>query len=338
MSDEDLIGYLFDLLTPDERAVVAARVQSDTDIAARLNALRANAAPLLAVAAVERDEPPVPRPGLALRAIATVAQYVVEHEPRDEGPLESSVDAFLREYADEPPDIDIVFGPGTRAPVPAAPPPSDGPDYRAVGRFRADLLVAAGIALVGVGLVLSAVSKVRHNARATACQNNLRELHNGLVNYANSNDGRYPQVGDADVPTAGAFATALIEPGYLRRGCKPECPATPEHHAYAYTLGFRENGALTGLRRPPERSDSADANDLMPISADLPATGAAPGSGPISPHGRTMHVLFVGGHVRATTSPNIGPGEDHIYSNWQGAVAAGAGRTDAVLGRPGDKP
>ena len=58
----------------------------------------------------------------------------------------------------------------------------------------------------------------------------------------------------------------------------------------------------------------------------------------MSPHGRTMNVLFVGGNVRPTTSPHIGPHGDDIYRNVFGYVAAGANRADAVLGRTGDKP
>lgn len=340
MSDEDLIGYLFDLLDPSERALVAARVQTDPAVAARLDGLRAVAAPLLAVAEVERDEPPAPRPGLAVRAVARVAEYVVEHDPIPPEPRGPSVDAFVHGYDgdDEPPDIDIVFGPGTRAPVPA--PPTDGPEFRASGgRFRADLIVAAGIALVGVGLLLSGIAKIRHNSRAAACQNSLATLYKGLEEHATHDpQGRYPQVG-VDVPTAGALATWLADRGHLQPGYKPGCPATTDHLAYTYTLGFQTpDGSIIGLRKPAQTAEPTGENDLMPISADLPAADAAPAGGPLSPHGRTMNVLFVGGHVRPVTSPLVGPHGDHIYRNKSGLVAAGTNHEDAVLGRTGDRP
>jgi hypothetical protein len=51
-----------------------------------------------------------------------------------------------------------------------------------------------------------------------------------------------------------------------------------------------------------------------------------------------MNVLFVGGNVRLTTSPLIGPNGDDIYRNIYNCVGAGGHRTDAVLGRPGDRP
>ena len=60
--------------------------------------------------------------------------------------------------------------------------------------------------------------------------------------------------------------------------------------------------------------------------------------GPYSAHGATMEVLFAGGNVRGTRSPNIGPRGDHIYCNVYGNIAAGANRGDAVLGGPGTRP
>jgi hypothetical protein len=51
-----------------------------------------------------------------------------------------------------------------------------------------------------------------------------------------------------------------------------------------------------------------------------------------------MNVLFVGGNVRLTTSPLIGPNGDHIFQSVYGRAEAGADRADVVLGRPGDRP
>src|SRR5262245_21148140 len=202
MSDEDLIGYLFDLLDPDDRAAVAARVEADPEVAARLDRLRAAAAPMLAIAEQEREETPEPPPALAVRAIAKVAQYVVEHEPRqpEPEPAESPVAAFLREYAEEPPELDFNASVLAPAQTPSgsrpAPPPADGPEYRSGFRFRADMLVAACIAFVGIGLVLSGVAKARQNTRDVACQNSLRTFYTGLSGFADHDpQGRYPQVG-----------------------------------------------------------------------------------------------------------------------------------------------
>jgi hypothetical protein len=347
MSDEDLIGYLFDLLDPEERAAVAARVEAEPEVAARLDRLRVAAGPMLAVAEAEREEPPEPPPGLSVRAIGAVAHHLVEHEPRPtagEAASESVIAAFLREYASDAP-TDLEFGSGTRAKrsqaasEPRMPPPTDGPEYRSGGRIRADLLVAACIAFVGIGLVLSGIAKARHEYRMDRCRESLAKLHRGLAGYADSDpQGRYPQIGTKAHPTADTFATSLADLGFLEPGYKPGCPVAPEPLAYTYTLGFRgPNDALIGLRKPADNS-CADEFDLMPIAADCPSGTAAPGVGPVSPHNHCMNVLFVGGNVRTTTSPNVGPRGDDIYRNVFGHVAAGANRNDAVLGRPGDKP
>lgn len=347
MSDEELIGYLFDLLDPDDRAAVAARVKADPETAARLTRLRKASSPMLAVMDVEREDLPEPPPGLAVRAIAAVASYVVEHEPRkvEPAPAESAIAAFLREYGNDERE-ELEFGSGTRAKKsrevaePRREPPPREARLRYAIPLRADMLVAACIALVGVGLVLSGIAKARHQSRVYACQNSLRTLHTGLAGFADSDpQGRYPQIGTATHPTAETFAASLTDLGYLPSGYKPGCPVASQAAAYTYTLGFRgPNDELIGLRRPTDNSCASDEHDLMPIAADCPSSSVAPGDGPVSQHGHTMNVLFVGGNVRLTTSPNVGPRGDDIYRNVFGHVAAGANPNDAVLGRPGDKP
>jgi hypothetical protein len=353
MSDEDLIGYLFDLLDPNERAAVAARAGADPEIAARLEHLRAAFAPMLAGMDAERDEPSGPLPGLAVRTIARVAKHIAEHEPREPQPVatETVIAALLSEVGAESPR-EVEFGTGTRAKVPQSPtrtptpaptplaPPTDGPEHRTGIRLRADLLVAACIAFVGIGLVLSGVAKARHQSQIIACQNSLRILYDGLSGYAEADpQGRYPQVGTAEYPTADTFATSLVDHGYLPTDYKPGCPAGADCRAYTYTLGFRgPNDQILGLRRPDANSDPADEYDTMPIAADLPSAPAAPTAGPVSPHATCMNVLYVGGNVRFTNSPNVGPRGDDIYRNVFGQVAAGANSNDAVLGGTGDRP
>lgn len=216
---------------------------------------------------------------------------------------------------------------------PPAPPPADRPEFRG-GRFRADLLVAACIAFVSFVLVTSGIAKARHQQRVYACQNGLRTLHTGLAGYADADpQGRYPQA----LPTADAFATVLADMGHLPAGFKPACPATADCRAYTYALGFRgPNDELVPLRRP-NGTDPLAEGDVLPIAADSPAAGLF-AAGPVSPHAACMNVLFVGGHVRATTSPLVGPNGDDIYRNLFGQVAAGANRGDAVLGGPGTRP
>jgi len=316
MTDEDFIGYLADLLDPAERAAVEAYLAAHPAAAARVGRLR------LALAPLEADREPDPAPvGLAVRTIERLAAQLVEHEHAAREAAAGRADPS----ADTAPDF-VPLRPARR---PA--PPTD-PEPRFVGgRFRAELFVAAGIALVAVGLVLSGVNRVRYQQRVVACQNNLQVLYRGLSGYSETHDRRFPQVGVEGRPTAGTFVAELAAAGQLPPGFDTTCPGDPRV-SYAYTLGYRApGGELVGLR------SEADA-DLVPISADYPSREACPGSGPASPHQRVMNVLFVGGHVRPTTTALVGPGGDDIYRNQLGRVAAGLDRTDAVLGRAGDRP
>ena len=316
MNDEELIGYLLNLLEPAERGAVVSSLGNDPVAAGRLVVLQEMIAPLGADAADA-----APPAGLAVRTVARMASYLVEHEPRPttdpHAPTPSTLPAFRHA------------------------PTTDQPEPRAIGgRFRADLIVAACLAFVAVGLGLSVVSRMRQQSDAVACPNTLRQLHTGLTTYADTHDGRFPQVGSGQYPTAGSFVPALIEAGQLPNGMHASCPAAVRvsngsgDAPYTYTLGYRgANGDLVGLRRSGDGE-----NDLLPISADCPAANDAPSDGPVSPHPRGQNVLYVGGNVRFATNPMVGLNGDPIYTNFDGRVAAGFNRGDTVLGRSGDRP
>ena len=310
MNDEDLIGYLVDALDADDRVAVESYLRASPDAAVRLDQLRFWLAPL------EADREPVAAPvGLAERTVARLAAHLTEHEP-------PAVPSSLR-------------------PLPRA--PREAPETRTVGgRFRPDVLVACGIAIVTAGLLFSAIGKVRARNEMMACQNTLRITHTGLSGYADTHHDRYPQIGPNS--TAESFAAELSQSGQVPASFRPVCPAclatdptAPGPAAgYTYTLGYRApSGDLVGPRRP---MTTRDEFDLVPISADYPMASAAPAAGPVCPHAFGMNVLFAGGNVRVTTSALIGPNGDHIYQNVFGAVGAGIDRTDIVLGRPGDRP
>src|SRR5437899_1471516 len=93
MNDEDLIGYLLDLLEPDEQAAVALRLDHDPVAANRLAVLRDDLAPLEADA-IDPDPPA----GLATRTVSRLAAYLVERKPRpttlDHAPTPSSLPTF----------------------------------------------------------------------------------------------------------------------------------------------------------------------------------------------------------------------------------------------------
>jgi hypothetical protein len=339
MNDEDLIGYLLGALEADEQTAVEARLQTAPDFLIRLEQLR------LAFLPLEADrEPAAPPFGLAERTIARLSTYLVERENLTQKPIKTgSLSGILQAVIEQPPELHSESERAlsvTAKDRPVLQAPREEPETRALGgRLRPDLIVACGIAFFACGLLFSAIGKVRSHYQLLLCQANLQKLHNGLVGYADTHEGNYPQIGADE--TADSFATTLINAGQLPEGYQAGCPvSSPDGSSnpnrYTYSLGFRSpNGTLTGLHRS---EDGLDEHDLLPISADYPTASANPLPGPLCAHSPYMNVLFIGGNVRITNSPFIGPNGDDIYRNIFDQVAAGVNRSDVVLGRPGDKP
>lgn len=337
LNDHDLIGYLLGALDAAEHAAAARQIQERPETAVRLQRLRKAFLPLEAI----RDSAPAPI-GLTERTLARLQSHLAGHETNGvPQPPDESLSHLLTRTLELPPpaanpaDVVAPAAAGTRKPA-----PRELPETRFIGgRLRPDLIVGCAIAFLAVGLLFSAIGKLRAQSQLLACQSNLRTLYTGLVGYADTHGGQYPQI-SADA-TAASFATALEEAGQVPAGFVPGCPvaavddaANPVH--YTYTLGFHNSsGGLSGLHQPV---DSADEHDLLPISADYPTESATPFAGPLCAHPPIMNVLYAGGNVRSTTSALIGPNGDDIYRNVNGQVAAGINRMDVVLGRPEDKP
>ena len=289
--NEQLIDYALSQLAPAERAVVEHRLVLDPVAARKLELLKSH----LAYLGTDRIEEIAPA-GLALLSIAHVAEYLANH-PNGE-------------------------------PVPPTTPATwanDRPNF--IGRPRADIIVAASIAFVCLGLLLPGIQKLRQRSQTVACQDNLRELHSALAGYSDTHDGRFPQVGSDRVPTAGAFVAELTRAGQYPMTLKPYCPSDPSNTdvGYAYSLGYHGKlGELVGPRLP----DPEASSELLPISADLPAN---------TNHGG-WNVLMAGGSVRFTKSTTLGTAGDDIFTNDDHQTRAGLHRHDVSLGRPFDRP
>jgi hypothetical protein len=289
--DLDLVGYLFGLLDPEDRARTAAALAADPAARASLERLRVNLAPL-AVARTDEGPPA----GLADRTVALIAARRSSSASEDRVEILAGARARIGIASDREP----VFAPSRWG--------------------RMDVLIASSILVLVGGLGVSGIGRVQREHARTTCQNNLRQISNGLTDFSLNHNGRFPQIDDRPpYNVAGAFVPLLKDGGYLPSGL-PNCPlvnvaAEPNAGGYAYTLGVREpDGQVDGLRR----SDG----DLQPILADQPT--------PVS-HGDGHNVLFVGGNVRFCTNPNVGVGGDHIFLNQAGNIAAGLNRHDTVL-------
>ena len=289
--NDHLIDYALGQLSGAERAVFEEHLASDRATARKLELLESH----LAYLNSERTSDSAPH-GLALASIAHVAEYLANHPQGEPTPL-----ATPRTWANDRPSF--------------------------VGRPRADIIVAACIAFVFLGLLLPTIQKMRQRSQTVACQDHLRELHTSLAGYSDTHGGRFPQVGTDRVPTAGAFVAELAREGQYPPTLKPFCPSDGPSTdvGYAYSLGYRGlSGELIGPRLPDPESSS----DMLPISADL--SGSASHGG--------WNVLTAGGSVRFTTLPSLGTPDDNIFANDVRQPRAGLHRHDVSLGRPFDRP
>ena len=328
--DDLIIRYLLDELPPDQRESFEQRLAAGGAESVRLRQWR----DWLSLLPESRDSAPPPPPDLTLRTLARTAEYAVAHGMLDQLCPRPAMEVPHRDESPRSAKAEVAR--------PRFPDSSD-PWYPTWWR-RADLAIAGVIAFLAIGVGLVGLEKLRHTRQVNLCQDQLRQVHQGLVSYSDAYGGRFPQVGTPRVPVAGAFLSELGRTGHLPASHERVCPAMPaitrpgsqsgaatalHPVGYAYSLGYLDPaGQLQGLRRETLPSDTVDWH---PIAGDLP--------GPPSPlHRRGQNVLYTGGTVRFMATPHAGVQGDHIYQNAAGLVRAGLHAQDAVLGQGENTP
>lgn len=321
---DQLIGYLLDALEPHERQQLEERLEQDPDLQRELELFSECVEPLHAA------DGPIPLPaGLADRT----CRMVLEHDAR-------------RDVAGRKPGF---VGPAVEL--------GEHPSPSTTGRAKAgDLLVAAGIVAAAAMLVLPALQHSRQTARRLACQNNLRRIAVAMAQYTENNGGYLPAIPpDA---TAGFYALQLQEGGYISGSAWNQCPgaetrrasqkssiptlqqytsASPAQRvqyersmggAFGFTLHYVEGGRY--------RCTRVSGRSTHPIMSDAPCFLPA-GIQSRNHGGSGQNVLYEDGHVRYTLTCTAG-GNDHIFVNDHGMVAAGSHRGDAVIGSSEARP
>jgi hypothetical protein len=328
----NLHEYLFGALAPDEVQAVERHLESSPEARQELELLRAACAPLQ----FDKDEIEAPA-DLVYRTLQKVVAVRCK-------PLPGTI------------------GPSRPKPMPAT-------THRSAARLgwrRVDLLVAAGIAFIFLMLIPPALVRARDRQAIVECADNLHRYHVALSQYSMKSgpDGYLPHPDRQGIFSAAAMTNiALRDAGLWDGSMQPVCPAKrtmslppvpptmeeargflqadrgAEHRraiyatlggCYGYHLGYEdEKGEFQGLR--------PSLGDNIPLMADRPPRPEEvfDWQAKNSPnHGfRGQNVLYLGGHVRFVTARLVG--EDDIYLNRLGRLAAGRGPLDAVLG-PGE--
>lgn len=322
--EPDLLGYLLNALDTEERRAVDQHLENHPEVRRQLVGLRRLLRPLADENEVEYE----PSAEMFFKTLRIIAGQ----RGREQAVQAMSVSRRYR----------IAEAPPTR---PAR--------WR-----RADILVAACIAMIVVLLVPPAVLQVRHLKQIADCADNLAQLHVAMQRFADDRHGQLPAP-DAEGPfnNAGVYAAKLRDAGFWTGNLRVNCPAnvrrgrpvippptleeicaqhTDDRQAYerclkvmggcyAFNLGYDDGGKYLPI--------NSALGDEIPVMADRPyrATESAEWQIANSPNhnGRGQNVLYNGGHVRFVTSRIIN--QDDLYLNRDGRLAPGRGIGDNVL-------
>jgi hypothetical protein len=234
--EENLLGRLLNANDPATDREVERWLAAHPAAARHLDRLRAALAPL----AADRDESDPPA-DLWARTLARVAEHVVATEGPQTRPEDAQTDELIRRAA----AVTVAAAPAVVTPAPtrsAGPPPAR----------RRNVVGTVALSVAVLALVFPGVVHMRAQALRTGCQDNMMNFYQAAVHYADTHDGRFPQVVDGK-PAASAAETLKVA-GFLADDARLTCPARPDDAApvtlanYAYTSG---SGTGTGSCTAP---------------------------------------------------------------------------------------
>lgn len=325
---EQLVGHLLGALEPSESKQVETALadpQRGPELHRELECLRRAVAPLA------RDRGALSPPsGLAARTLARVAAERTAGHP-----------------AREP-----------EAAARRLPTPHDRDTLPRRSRAWIDRAIVAATALAACVLVAPLLLDSIAQARARRAERNLMRTSGALQGYAESHRVFPTPPDSGPLSRAGLYAPTLVSDmrlvaddgtlvcpdSSLARSGTFRVPTLDEVRAavgtpgfdelvramggdYGYTLGHRDAGGTL-------RANGNRRRRHHPIMADAPDDGSERSSN--HPDG-THHVLFEDGHVERIPAADL-HGDDHLFKNHDGNVAAGVDDEDAVIGDSHHQP
>lgn len=302
MNREDIIGYLFDALDPEDQEAIEQRMARDPAFREEVQALRKLTWPLA------QDDCIEPPPNLAGRTLDVVRRAAYSVGRKEWAATHNRV---------RPVDVLVaacVLGVAATLVVPA------------VATLRGDqarVLCADNLRRLGVSLSIYADMENGHfpYVASTGPTNNA-----GIFSVLlKSRD----LIGDPRALTCPAANSAVVlvpdMPRYLDSLADPFRYSRLRRYmagSYGYALGYEENGAYRGHR---------DFSPSVPIASDQPPRTHETQFSNTPNHGdRGQNVLFTDGSVRWFGSPRHG--KDDLFRNRHSIAGAGAGPDDCVIG------
>jgi prepilin-type processing-associated H-X9-DG protein len=233
-----------------------------------------------------------------------------------------------------------------------------------------ELAAAICVTMILATIILPAIHDSRVMARRDGCQNNLRQITQGIWAFADANNSAIPWVPDVGKDAfAGIFSVRLADGHYVDRQHLAEllvCPATirvgewqqdgylmqmfvPTHEqvmaasgvslanlrrrlagSYAYRFGYVNDFGHYCEWRLDRSPHSAILSDAPSLSRE--------GFQSANHGGWGQNVAYADGHVAFVFGCRSAAGGDHLYLNDDGLRAAPRGEKDSVLGRSDESP
>ena len=212
-----------------------------------------------------------------------------------------------------------------------------------------DVMIAVSVLFVGSLLFLPAINNSRLHAQVAGCQDNLRRIGGGLIQFSSlSPTQSFPSIPhDSRLGVAGIYAPILLEAGFLSDDQCFYCPSYRQREQrsipstkdlltaigqkceelqtivggdYGFHLGQEVNGNVRARRN--------SGSPHFALMADLPVCATAP------THRALQHrnVLMECGGVRVIPVNMAEWRGDHLFVNQQGKIRAGVTPNDCVIG------
>lgn len=305
MKREDIPGYVFDALEPDEQRMIEERLELDPELARKVEALWKVVAPLAEDDCIE------PPPGLARRTFVRIAQTP-----------EISTPSVMREWGTprntvRPLDFIVaatLFGLVSILAVPA------------IVRLRGDqdrMVCAEHLRSMGIALAMYAEAEGGY-LPYVAPEGPLNNA--GTFAMLLSARGLLPDQRTLVCPSANNAVVTVPDVGeYLSQNMHSLDLDHVRRHmsgSFGYLLGYHEGNVYRGY---------TSRDDTGPVIADRPPRADERNFVSSPNHqDRGQNVLFAGGNVRWLPQPVLA--NDDLFHNRNGRVAAGLTEQDTVIG------
>lgn len=326
-SSKDLLGYMLGALEADEHQQIEELLEQDNELKEEFQNVRSQVALLDGL-----DPPGTPPVGLARRACehiaAQPAAWLESVQPNAPAPKKKLVanSAHRRWFSDT----------------------SEGPRGQRRNSLM-DFVIVVVVLMLLAAIALPVINNNRFNSRVLACQDNLRTVGMGLLEYSDNSGGKFIQMPESgNLAFAGVYAPQLMDGGYVEDSSSFMCAGVGNAQGryiptikeledagnmiysyqktaggdFAYTMGIMKDGRH-------EIGFNQHRSDYI-LLADNPSV-SLPGRASDNHGGYGQNVFFEDGRIAFLSSPEVDG--DAIYENDLGCIAPGISANDIVLVR-----